>query len=172
MTQSKTEILRDEVQNLELAKSVVGKQLVLPKRQLIIRPERDEKKEEEEFQKELKETERKAEEEAKRFMRPINLNIDKNARTKAESKKIKEKELNLVKVMCGEFREVTKLDGNEEKEEKRKEMEKVRSARAYFKNADKYRSESMSAVPRMKQRLEEESLNGVSQIRLSQFEPG
>ena len=102
---------------------------VMHKRQLIVLPERDEKKEEEEFQKELKETERKAEEDAKRSMRPINLNIDKNARTKLESKMIKEKELNLVRKMCGEFRDVTKLDGNEEKEEKRKELEKVRSAR-------------------------------------------
>jgi len=146
--------------------------LGIPKRQLIVRPERDEIKEAEDFQKELKETERKAEEEARRFMKPINLNIDKNARTKEESKKIKEKELNLVRMMCGEFREVTKLDGNEEKEEKRKEMEKVRSARTYFKDADKYRSESMSAVPRMKLRMEEENLKKSSQMRLSQFEPG
>jgi len=148
------------------------KLLGIPKRQLIVRPERDEMKEAEDFQKELKETERKAEEEAKRSMRPMNLNIDPHARTKEESKKIKEKELNLVRMMCGEFREVTKLDGNEEKEEKRKEMEKVRSARTYFKTADKYRSESMTAVPRMKLRMDEENLKSSSQMRLSQFEPG
>jgi len=148
------------------------KPVAVHKRQLITRPERDEKKEEEDFQKELQETARKAEEEAKRVMRPINLNIDKNARTKEESKKIKEKELNLVRMMCGEFREVTKLDSNEEKEEKRKEMEKVRSARSYFKTADKYRSESMSAVPRMKMRIQEENFETSSQMRLSQFEPG
>merc|ERR1719431_924889 len=68
--------------------------------------------------------------------------------------------------------EVTKLDGNEEKEEKRKEMEKVRSARTYFKTADKYRSESMSAVPKMKLRMDQENLKSSSQMRLSQFEPG
>ena len=127
---------KDEVKVLEEksspkseANAEARKLLGIPKRQLIVRPERDEIKEAEEFQKELKETERKAEEEAKRSMKPMNLNIDPHARTKEESKKIKEKELNLVKMMCGEFREVTKLDGNEEKEEKRKEMEKVRSAR-------------------------------------------
>ena len=62
-------------------------------------------------------------------MKPINLNIDKSARSIVESKKIKEGELCLVRQMCGQFRDVAKLDGNEEKEEKRKEMEKVRSAR-------------------------------------------
>ena len=140
---------------------------IVHKRQLIIRPERDEKKEAEDFEKELKETERQAEEEAKRFMKPINLNIDKSARSKVQSKKIKESELCLVRKMCGEFRDVEKLDGNEEKEEKRMEMEKVRSARkvnknthkitrSYFKTVDKFRSESMSAVPRMKIRIEED----------------
>merc|ERR1712128_364692 len=110
--------------------------------------------------------------EAKSFMRPINLNIDKSARSKEESKKNKEKELNLVRKLCGEFRDVAKLDGQEEKEEKRKEMEKVRSARSYFKTVDKYRSESMSAVPRMKMRAEEENMKKGSPMRLSQFEPG
>ena len=111
------------------AKKEAGKEAVVQKRQLIIRPERDEKKEAEEFEKELRETEKRAEAEAKSFMRPINLNIDKSARSKEESKKNKEKELNLVRKLCGEFRDVAKLDGQEEKEEKRKEMEKVRSAR-------------------------------------------
>ena len=125
----KAEKVNNEIMISEGKNKIKAPAPVIQKRQLIILPVRDEKKEEEEFQKELKETEIKAEEEAKRSMRPINLNIDKNARTKGESKKIKENELNLVRKMCGEFRDVTKLDGNEEKEEKRKEMEKVRSAR-------------------------------------------
>ena len=53
-------------------------------------------------------------------MKPINLNIDKSARSIVESKKIKEGELCLVRQMCGQFRDVAKLDGNEEKQEKRK----------------------------------------------------
>jgi len=169
---TKAEKVYNEIRIAEEKNKIKAPAPVMQKRQLIILPVRDEKKEEEEFQKELKETEIKAEEEAKRSMRPINLNIDKNARTKGESKKIKEKELNLVRKMCGEFRDVTKLDGNEEKEEKRKEMEKVRSARSYFKTVDKHRSESMSAVPRMKMRAEEENMKKGSQMRLSQFEPG
>ena len=56
---------------------------------MIIRHERDGKKEAEDFERELKETERNAEEEAKRLMRPNNLNIDKSARSKVQSKKIK-----------------------------------------------------------------------------------
>ena len=72
-------------------------------------------------------------------MRLINLNIDKSARSKLESKKIKERELGLVKKMCGEFRDVAKLDGNEEKEEKRKEMEKVRSARYANKHIENHK---------------------------------
>ena len=40
-------------------------------------------------------------------------------------------ETGLVRKMFGQFREVIKTDGNEEKEEKRKELEKIRLAR-YF----------------------------------------
>eukprot|EP00092_Neocalanus_flemingeri_P013335 GFUD01014378.1.p1 GENE.GFUD01014378.1~~GFUD01014378.1.p1 ORF type:complete len:817 (+),score=323.29 GFUD01014378.1:158-2608(+) len=169
-TKTTPESVKDEINiQEEKTKSVVHK------RQLIIRPERDEKKEAEEFEKELKETERRAEAEAKSLMKPVNLNIDKNARSKQESKKIKEREVNLVKKMCVEFRDVAKLDGQEVKEEKRKEMEKVRSARSYFKTVDKYRSESMSAVPRTKFTSEEDCNNSSSRgsnMRLSQFEPG
>ena len=46
------------------------KEATVHKRQLIIRPERDDKQEAEDFEKELKETERQAEEEAKRLMKP------------------------------------------------------------------------------------------------------
>merc|ERR1712198_480133 len=137
--------------------------------------ERDEEQEARDFQKELEETERKAEEEAKSFMRPIQLNIDKNARSKDEALKSKEKEMVLVKKLCGEAREIAKAANPEEREERRKEMEKVRSARSYFKTVDKYRSESASAVPRMRLRQDEEFQDSVSRgssLRLSQFEPG
>merc|ERR1712029_588501 len=137
--------------------------------------ERDEEQEARDFQKELEETERKAEEEAKSFMRPIQLNIDKNARSKDEALKNKEKEMVLVKKLCGEVREIAKAANPEEREERRKEMEKVRSARSYFKTVDKYRSESASAVPRMRLRSDEElhdNLSRGSSLRLSQHEPG
>ena len=93
------------------------------------RVERDEVKEAEEFEKELRETERKAVEEAKSFMRPIQLNIDKSARSKEESDRSKEKEMILIKKLCGEVREIAKASNPEEREERRQEMEKVRSAR-------------------------------------------
>ena len=96
---------------------------------LKVRPERDELKEAEEFAKELKETEEKAIANAKSFMKPINLNIDSHARSKDESKRVKEREVDLVRKMCGEFRDVAKLNTSEEKEERQREMEKVRSAR-------------------------------------------
>ena len=86
-------------------------------------------KEAEEFEKELRETERKAVEEAKSFMRPIQLNIDKSARSKEESDRSKEKEMILIKKLCGEVREIAKASNPEEREERRQEMEKVRSAR-------------------------------------------
>merc|ERR1719187_1702261 len=60
-------------------------------------------------------------------------------------------------------------------EEKQKEMEKVRSARSYFKAADRYRSESLSGNPRIRFRTEEEvndSYSRGNQNRLSQFTPG
>merc|ERR1711915_915378 len=79
-------------------------------------------------------------------------------------------EVNLVKKMCGEFRDIAKLDTNEEKEDRKKEMDKVRSARSYFKSVDKYRSESLSAVPRIRNNREEEKIS--PHMRLSQFEPG
>jgi len=142
----------------------------IEKRQRIIRPERDEKKEEEEFKRELKEAEIQGKAEAKRVMRPVNLNIDKNARSAEESKLIKEREVNLVRKMCGEFRDIAKLDTNEEKEDRKKEMDKVRSARSYFKSVDKHRSESLSAVPRIRNNREEEKIS--PHMRLSQFEPG
>jgi len=148
----------------------IMKDTPIERRQRIIRPERDEKKEEEEFKRELKEAEIQGKAEAKRVMRPVNLNIDKNARSAEESKLIKEREVNLVRKMCGEFRDIAKLDTNEEKEDRKKEMDKVRSARSYFKSVDKHRSESLSAVPRIRNNREEEKIS--PHMRLSQFEPG
>ena len=92
--------------------------------------ERDEEKEAMEFEKELKETEKKAVEEAKRSLRPIPLNIDQNARSKDQTKKSTEIELSLLKTLCGEVREIAKASNPEEKEERKKEMEKVRTARS------------------------------------------
>ena len=92
--------------------------------------ERDEEKEAIEFEKELKETEKKAVEEAKRSLRPIPLNIDQNARSKDQAKKSTEIELSLLKTLCGEVREIAKASNPEEKEERKKEMEKVRTARS------------------------------------------
>merc|ERR1719483_318982 len=103
------------------------------------------------------------------------MKMKKSRRKEKKWSKNKDKELNLVRKLCGEFREVAKGDENEEKQEKRKEMEKVRSARSYFKTVDKYRSESMSAVPRMRVKSEEDfndRFNKGSHMRLSQFEPG
>ena len=49
------------------------------------------------------------------------------------------------------------------------EIFKIEIFRSYFKSVDKHRSESMSAVPRMKLRAEEESVNPGSQM--SKFAP-
>jgi len=109
------------------------------------------------------------------FMRPINLNIDREAQPREVSKKKTEKELQLMRKMCGEFREVVKLDNKEDREEKQKEMDKVRSARSYFKTVDKYRSESVSANPRIRFKTDEDLADSYSrgnQKRLSQFTPG
>merc|ERR1711892_1537556 len=109
------------------------------------------------------------------FMRPINLNIDQDAQPREVSKKRTEIELQLVRKMCGEFREAVKLDNKEDREEKRKDMEQVRSARSYFKTADKFRSESLSGNPRIKFRTEDDfndSYSRGNQKRLAQFTPG
>jgi len=109
------------------------------------------------------------------FMKPVHLNIDPNPVPKDVLKKKTEGEIQRVRRMCGEFREVVKGNNKEEREEKQKEMEKVRSARSYFKTADRYRSESLSGNPRIKFRTEEEVTDSYSrgnQNRLSQFTPG
>ena len=93
------------------------------------RAPRDEEKEAAQFQKELEEAERKAEEEAKSFMRPIHLNIDKHARSKEDAQKSTEREMSLIKKLCGEVREIAKSANPEEREERKQEMEKVRGAR-------------------------------------------
>ena len=95
----------------------------------IQRVERDEEKEARDFEKELREAEKKAVEEAKSSMRPIHLNIDQNPRSKDDADKSKERELSLLKKLCGEVREVAKAANPEEREERRQEMEKVRTAR-------------------------------------------
>ena len=95
----------------------------------IVRPDRDEEKEALQFAEELKEAERKAEEEARKHLRPIHLNIDKNARSKDDLQKSSEREMDLVKKLCVEMREIAKTTNPEEREERQKEIEKVRSAR-------------------------------------------
>ena len=91
--------------------------------------ERDEEKEARDFERELREAEKKAVEEAKSSMRPIHLNIDQNPRSKDDADRSKERELSLLKKLCGEVREVAKAANPEEREERRQEMEKVRTAR-------------------------------------------
>lgn len=95
----------------------------------IQRVERDEEKEAREFEKELQEEEKRAVQEAKSSMRPIHLNIDQNPRPKDDADRSKERELVLLKKLCGEVREVAKAANPEEREERRQEMEKVRTAR-------------------------------------------
>ena len=101
--------------------------IVIPK---IIRIERDEVKEAEDFEKELRLVEKQAEEQAKSLMKPVRLNIDTNAKSKGEKKISTDRELSLFRRMCGEMREVSKSENKEEREEKKKEMDKVRSARS------------------------------------------
>ena len=95
----------------------------------IQRVERDEEKEARDFERELREAEKEAVEEAKSSMRPIHLNIDQNPRSKDDADRSKERELSLLKKLCGEVREVAKSANPEEREERRQEMEKVRTAR-------------------------------------------
>jgi len=126
--------------------------------------------------------------------RVFHLNIDKAARPQEESKRVKQEELELLRTMGREFRDLIKLDeaGAEAKEERKQEMEKVKFARSYFKAVDQHRAETVSPVPKF--RLEDETLEGTglsvgdlnlvkrrsnfyqsnegSNMRLSQFEPG
>ena len=95
----------------------------------VVRTEIDEEKEALKFAEELREAERQAEEEAKKHLRPIHLNIDRNARSKDDIQKRSEREMDLVKKLCGEMREIAKTTNPLEREEKQKEIEKVRSAR-------------------------------------------
>ena len=95
----------------------------------IVRPEIDEEKEALKFAEELREAERKAEEEAKKQLRPIHLNIDSKARSKEDVERSTVREMDLVRKLCGEMREIAKTTNPEEREERQKEIEKVRSAR-------------------------------------------
>ena len=95
----------------------------------IVRPEVDEEKEALKFAEELREAERKAEEEAKKQLRPIHLNIDSQARSKEDVERSSVREMDLVRKLCGEMREIAKTTNPEEREERQKEIEKVRSAR-------------------------------------------
>jgi len=125
--------------------------------------------------------------------RVFNLKIDKNARNPEETKKARQTEIDLLRTMGKEFRELIKLDesGVEEREEKKKDMEKVKSARTYFHEVEKQRSQA--GTPVNKFRVDEENLEGTGLSvgdmnlvqrrstfyqskqhgsRLSQFEPG
>jgi len=130
-----------------------------------------------ELRKIMREGEELADLSLKSFMKPIQLNIDKQARPPEEAKLQKEKQVALVKVMCQEFRDVSKLDENEieKREEKKKEMEKVKSARSYFTSIDKKQSDLLSGAPVIKFRTEEDvrgSFSRGNDMRLSQFQPG
>lgn len=95
----------------------------------IVRPEIDEEKEALKFAEELREAERKAEEEAKKQLRPIHLNIDSKARSKEDVERSSVREMDLVRKLCGEMREIAKTTNPEEREERQQEIDKVRSAR-------------------------------------------
>merc|ERR1712223_176080 len=116
-------------------------------------------------------------EKTKSSLKAPRLNIEKNPRPLVESKKQKEVEVMLVKQLCGAYKAEVKLDEKAAaaREEKKKDLEVVRSARSFFKTVDKQRSESMSAVPRIRFRTEEEVSDSYTRgntQRLSQFEPG
>ena len=91
----------------------------------------DEAEEERKFEKELEELERKAVEKAKSSLKAPRLNIEKNPRPIVESKKQKEVEVMLVKQLCGAYKAEVKLDEKAAaaREEKKKDLEVVRSAR-------------------------------------------
>merc|ERR1712223_357315 len=137
----------------------------------------DEAEEQRKFEEELAEIERKTVEKTKSSLKAPRLNIEKNPRPLVESKKQKEVEVMLVKQLCGAYKAEVKLDEKAAaaREEKKKDLEVVRSARSFFKTVDKQRSESMSAVPRIRFRTEEEVSDSYTRgntQRLSQFEPG
>jgi len=141
------------------------------------RVELDEKEEQRKFELELAKLEQRAKEDAIKCSKSVRLNIEKNPRSKQESKQKKEREVELVKQMCSEVRETVKLDEKKQliREERKQDMNIVRSARSFFKNVDRQRSESMNAVPRIRYRTEEEVTDSFSRgnrQRLSQFEPG
>ena len=91
----------------------------------------DEAEEERKFEQELVELERKAVEKAKSSLKAPRLNIEKNPRPIVESEKQKEVEVMLVKQLCGAYKAEVKLDEKAAaaREEKKKDLEVVRSAR-------------------------------------------
>ena len=91
----------------------------------------DEEEEQRKFAAELAEVERAAVADVKSFMKPVRLNVEKNPRSRQESKQKAEREVTLLKRMCAEARDVVKLDEKEaaKREEKKEELAKVRSAR-------------------------------------------
>ena len=94
----------------------------------------DEAEEERKFEAELAELERKAVEKAKSSLKAPRLNIEKNPRPFVESKKQKEVEVMLVKQLCGAYKAEVKLDEKAAaaREEKKKDLEVVRSARYHW----------------------------------------
>jgi len=79
-------------------------------------------------------------------------------------------QINLMKKMCGEFREASKLKNKDEREERQKELEKFRGARSYFQTIDK----SLRSNPGVKLRSEDtiEGFTRENHRKLATFTPG
>ena len=74
----------------------------------------------------------------------------------------KNKEVVLMKKMCGEFRDVMKVQNKEEREERQRELAKVRGARTFFKTIDTAGS-NLKSNPRIRLRTDEDVLQSFNQ---------
>merc|ERR1712227_698048 len=92
---------------------------------------------------------------------------DSEKKTKEDSKN----EVQLIGKMGGEFRELLKGHNKEEREERQKELAKVRGARTFFKNFD----QSLKSNPGIKYKTDEdfmENYDDKNSRRLATFVPG
>ena len=69
----------------------------------------------------------------------------------------KNKEVDVMKKMCGEFRDVMKLQNKEEREERQKELAKVRGARNFFKTIET--GSNITSNPGIKLRTDEDVIS-------------
>ena len=71
----------------------------------------------------------------------------------------KSNEVDLMKKMCAEYRDVMKLQNKEEREERQRELAKVRGARTFFQTMD---TSSFSSNPRIKYKTDDDVLQSFS----------